>query len=193
MADPAATVNGQPRGFIQGNEVVVLKQDAKGFAASRAKGGRWDGQIYNSEDGHTYSANITLVSGINNARLLGTGPLVASGNAAANSLEGNGVRNTLYGYGGNDTLNGRAGNDILRGGTGNDRLIGEGGNDILYGDGGNDRMAGGSGADRITLLGGGSVIVSPLGEILAGPLRGQEGVLTAQIDLAALAVVRAVV
>ena len=26
-----------------------------------SKGGRWDGQIYNSEDGHTYSANITLV------------------------------------------------------------------------------------------------------------------------------------
>jgi uncharacterized protein (DUF2147 family) len=26
-----------------------------------SKGNRWDGQIYNSEDGHTYSANITLV------------------------------------------------------------------------------------------------------------------------------------
>jgi len=26
-----------------------------------SKGGRWDGQIYNSEDGHTYSANISLV------------------------------------------------------------------------------------------------------------------------------------
>ena len=107
------------------------------------------------------SANITLVSGINNARLLGTGPLVASGNAAANSLEGNGVRNTLYGYGGNDTLNGRAGNDILRGGTGNDRLIGEAGNDVLYGDGGNDRMAGGSGADAFVFTrGAGTDIIS---------------------------------
>ena len=37
------------------------------------------------------------------------------------------------------------------------------------------------------LIGGGSVIVSPLGQTLAGPLRGQEGVLTAQIDLADLA------
>lgn len=33
------------------------------------------------------------------------------------------------------------------------------------------------------LISGGSVIVSPLGEILAGPLRGAEGVLTAVIDL----------
>jgi len=105
------------------------------------------------------STNITLVSGINNARLLGTGPLVATGNGVANLLEGNGVRNTLLGYGGNDTLNGRAGNDILRGGTGNDRLIGEGGNDILYGDGGNDRMAGGSGADAFVFTRGAGVDV----------------------------------
>lgn len=33
------------------------------------------------------------------------------------------------------------------------------------------------------LIGGGSLIVSPLGEVLAGPLRGGEGVLTATIDL----------
>jgi nitrilase len=32
------------------------------------------------------------------------------------------------------------------------------------------------------LIGGGSVITSPLGEILAGPLRGREGVLSAEID-----------
>jgi nitrilase len=37
------------------------------------------------------------------------------------------------------------------------------------------------------LIRGGSVIVSPLGEILAGPLYGEEGVLTAQIDPADLA------
>lgn len=34
------------------------------------------------------------------------------------------------------------------------------------------------------LISGGSMIVSPLGEILAGPLRDTEGILTAQIDLA---------
>ncbi|MEW2570654.1 nitrilase-related carbon-nitrogen hydrolase [Streptomyces sp. NPDC047070] len=33
------------------------------------------------------------------------------------------------------------------------------------------------------LIGGGSVIVSPLGEILAGPLRDGEGILTAELDL----------
>lgn len=33
------------------------------------------------------------------------------------------------------------------------------------------------------LIDGGSTIVSPLGEVLAGPLRGTEGILTAEIDL----------
>jgi nitrilase len=36
------------------------------------------------------------------------------------------------------------------------------------------------------LISGGSVIVSPLGEILAGPLRGGEGVLYAELDPGAL-------
>ncbi len=107
------------------------------------------------------SANITLVSGINNARLLGTGALHANGNGAANTLEGNSASNTLSGYGGNDTLNGRAGNDLLRGGTGNDRLIGEAGNDTFYGDGGNDRMTGGSGADVFVFsAGAGADVIS---------------------------------
>jgi nitrilase len=33
------------------------------------------------------------------------------------------------------------------------------------------------------LISGGSVIVSPLGQVLAGPLRGREGILTAELDL----------
>ena len=37
------------------------------------------------------------------------------------------------------------------------------------------------------LIGGGSVIVSPLGEVLAGPLRDSEGILAAQLDLDDLA------
>ncbi|MET9319454.1 nitrilase-related carbon-nitrogen hydrolase [Streptomyces sp. NPDC003038] len=36
------------------------------------------------------------------------------------------------------------------------------------------------------LINGGSTIVSPLGEVLAGPLRGAEGVLTAELDLGEL-------
>jgi nitrilase len=38
-------------------------------------------------------------------------------------------------------------------------------------------------APETVLIDGGSVIVSPLGEILAGPLRGGEGVLLAELDL----------
>ncbi len=37
------------------------------------------------------------------------------------------------------------------------------------------------------LIAGGSLIVSPLGQVLAGPLRGGEGILTAEIDTADLA------
>lgn len=55
-------------------------------------------------------------------------------------------------------------------------------------------MAGGGAADRFEhpqgpgalpdpLCRGGSVIVSPLGEVLAGPLWGEEGILRAQLDL----------
>lgn len=40
------------------------------------------------------------------------------------------------------------------------------------------------------LIGGGSAIVSPLGELLAGPLRGSEGILTAELDLGRVAEAR---
>jgi predicted amidohydrolase len=33
------------------------------------------------------------------------------------------------------------------------------------------------------MMGGGSVIISPLGEVLAGPLRGEEGVLSAELEI----------
>lgn len=33
------------------------------------------------------------------------------------------------------------------------------------------------------MIAGGSVIISPLGKVLAGPLLGEEGVLTAELDL----------
>lgn len=38
-----------------------------------------------------------------------------------------------------------------------------------------------------TLIGGGSSIISPLGEVLAGPLRHDEGILTAELDLGEIA------
>jgi nitrilase len=40
--------------------------------------------------------------------------------------------------------------------------------------------------DETVLINGGSTIISPLGEILAGPLRTGEGVLLAELDLAEL-------
>ena len=42
-------------------------------------------------------------------------------------------------------------------------------------------------APEIVLINGGSVIVSPLGQVLAGPLRGSEGVLSAELDLGEIA------
>ena len=36
---------------------------------------------------------------------------------------------------------------------------------------------------RSAMIAGGSVIVSPLGRVVAGPLLGKEGVLTADLDL----------
>jgi nitrilase len=44
----------------------------------------------------------------------------------------------------------------------------------------------GSAPDTV-LIGGGSTIISPLGKILAGPLRGSEGILTAELDLGEVA------
>lgn len=42
-------------------------------------------------------------------------------------------------------------------------------------------------APETVLIAGGSMIVSPLGEVLAGPLRGGEGILVAELDTADLA------
>ena len=39
----------------------------------------------------------------------------------------------------------------------------------------------------VALIGGGSVIVSPMGDVIAGPLRSSEGLLVADLDRAALA------
>ena len=39
-------------------------------------------------------------------------------------------------------------------------------------------------AADVPMIGGGSLIVSPMGEVLAGPLRGGEGLLVAEVDLA---------
>lgn len=64
-------------------------------------------------------------------RLIGSGDLVAKGNAADNVLRGNRGDNALYGKAGDDFLAGYAGSDVLSGGAGQDRLIGGTGADVF--------------------------------------------------------------
>lgn len=77
------------------------------------------------------SADITLKTGIHNARLLGVADLGATGNASANTLTGNKGDNALSGLGGNDRLSGGLGDDTLTGGAGNDVLGGGAGADVF--------------------------------------------------------------
>ena len=79
------------------------------------------------------SADLELVSGVANARLLGIEGLDLRGNGAANGLTGNNGSNGLIGRGGADLMAGGAGLDSLSGGGGGDRLDGGTGNDRLNG------------------------------------------------------------
>jgi len=66
------------------------------------------------------SADLTLVSGLADARLLGVADLGLSGSAANNRLVGNKGDNQMSGGVGDDVLTGGAGADTLDGGTGQD-------------------------------------------------------------------------
>jgi len=98
------------------------------------------------------STNTTLISGIDDARVLGAANLNLTGHGGENTLEGNGAKNTLKGAGGDDLLKGYGGNDKLIGGKGSDKLVGARGDDTLKGSSGADLLKGGSGDD--TLWGG---------------------------------------
>lgn len=95
------------------------------------------------------SGDMTLVAGVGNARLLGSGNLDLTGSGTSNILEGNR---------GNNRIEGGAGNDRLYGMDGNDRLIGGDGYDRLYGGIGNDRMSGGANGDMIYCGSGGDAM-----------------------------------
>lgn len=82
--------------------------------------------------------SYTILAGIEDLNLLGTGALNATGNAAANALRGTSGQNLLAGSGGDDSLFGYDGTDTLRGDAGNDRLEGGMGSDTLEGGSGND-------------------------------------------------------
>ncbi|MFB2550577.1 hypothetical protein [Ensifer soli] len=79
------------------------------------------------------SVAVTLASMVENAELLGSAHVGATGNAIANVLTGNTGNNHLRGLGGADTLLGGRGDDTLEGGAGTDLLTGGIGKDtFLY-------------------------------------------------------------
>ncbi len=81
------------------------------------------------------SVNLTLVSGITQARALGIGNISLTGSVA------------------NDKLTGNAGANLLMGGIGSDTLIGGAGNDTLHGGAGADVLNGGDGIDTVSVAG----------------------------------------
>ena len=95
------------------------------------------------------STNTTLMSGIDDAYVLGAGALNLTGHSGDNTLEGNGAKNKLKGASGDDLLKGYGGNDKLIGGKGNDKLVGASGDDTLKGSSGADLLKGGSGNDKL--------------------------------------------
>ncbi|NDW54604.1 CAP domain-containing protein [Aliiroseovarius sp. PrR006] len=102
------------------------------------------------------SANLTIVSGITQATLLGVADINLIGSDAGSTLSGNR---------GNNNIIGGAGADILYGHDGDDLLEGQGGADEIYGGGGGDTVSGGAGADRISLGGGADTVVGTLSEL----------------------------
>lgn len=100
------------------------------------------------------SGSLTLGSGINAARLLGSASLTLTGNAGNNALTGNRADNIIRGQEGNDGLRTGGGNDQLFGDAGRDNLVGGRGNDVLRGGAGNDRLSGDAGNDLLTGDGG---------------------------------------
>ena len=114
------------------------------------------------------SADVTLVSGVTTARLLGSDSLNATGSGNAETIYGNRGANTLSGSGGNDTLEGGGGVDNLYGGLGNDTLNGGDGNDNLDGGAGADALDGGLGFDYVYYTQAASGVTADLGNIFTG-------------------------
>jgi serralysin len=98
----------------------------------------------------TSSVSITLATNVENAILVGSTALNATGNASINRLTGNNAANVLNGGAGNDFLYGGSGDDRLDGGSGSDVLEGGEGNDIYVVDNFNDSITEtGTGTDTV--------------------------------------------
>lgn len=87
----------------------------------------------------------TLVAGIENVILLGSGSL--AGTTGNNLLTGGSGANTINGDAGNDTISSGGGTDNVDGGSGADSINGGSGADTISGGLGMDTIIGGAGAD----------------------------------------------
>lgn len=95
------------------------------------------------------SGNLTLLTGIQNATLLGLNNLSLTGSNLANALTGNAGNNRIVAGSGNDTVLGADGNDTIYGNNGNDSVVGGNGSDVVMGGAGNDSLDGGAGGDAL--------------------------------------------
>jgi Ca2+-binding RTX toxin-like protein len=102
------------------------------------------------------SGDLTLLSGVTKAELIGTDDTSLTGTTDNDELTGNSGDNLIEGLSGtdfilgglgDDTLNGGGDTDALFGGDGADELDGEDGDDGLDGGLGNDTLDGGAGVD----------------------------------------------
>ena len=93
----------------------------------------------NTLNGTTYSADVVVGKGGDDA---------ISGGGGGDVIDGGSGDDILNGEAGHDALAGGSGDDTLHGGGGDDILLGGAGNDELTGGGGTDQLIGGSGADR---------------------------------------------
>jgi len=75
--------------------------------------------------------NDTLYANIENATLLGTKAINATGDGGNNVLTGNAIGNVLKGNDGNDVLDGGKGNDTLFGGKGDDVYVIDNAKDVI--------------------------------------------------------------
>lgn len=139
----ALALSAVPGVLVQGVAGTLNFSFSIGMAAGNVKVDLVDGRTLLT------SGNISLISGINNVRLLGTAGLSVGGNAAANTMVGNTGANALSGMAGADRISGGGGGDNLSGGLGNDFLSGNTGADRLFGNADNDQLFGGAGADRL--------------------------------------------
>lgn len=106
------------------------------------------------------SGNLTLISGVADAELLGVGDL---------SLTGNGLDNRLTGNKGANRIDAGGGNDTVRDGIGNDRVDLGDGNDLVVVGGGADTLIGGTGTDELSYAGSpGGVGVDLISGAVAG-------------------------